>query len=403
MSRFNLHPELGLFYNRRMLSDQPVTVTIKLPLLLIFLLLSATACGSGSSGSGSTSKQTPTAITVGKKIFFDESLSSEGNQSCASCHDPDHGFADPDVSQTAPVSEGSVSGVFGNRNAPTTAYASFIPNFGKSTTATVETASEYQGGQFLDGRQPNLVAQAKDPFLNSREMNNTDAATVVSKVQNSSYSDEFKSVFGTDSFSNPVTAYNNIATAISAFEASTEMNPFSSKFDAVMAGTAQFTDSEARGFELFKGSTAKCANCHLAEGVSGNPALFTDFKYFNVGTPANSNNPIYQLDSGFIDRGLANNPSIDAGDINNETGKFRTPTLRNVELTAPYMHNGVYATLEDVIRHYDIQVTNEFITPEVNENIASELNPGLFISLGLTPQDYTDLENFMLTLTDGYQ
>ena len=368
----------------------------------ILALLAAVSALKACSGDGGSSSSTPaaTTVSVGKKIFFDNSLSSNGNQSCASCHDPASGFSTPGVTTIAPVSEGSVVGSFGNRNAPTSAYASFIPTFTRLTSTTVDgTTSNYQGGQFLDGRRNNLIEQAKDPFLNPVEMNNVDAADVVSKIAMAEYAKEFKQVFGDDIFDSTNNAYDKVAVAIAAFEASAEMNPFSSKFDAVMAAEATFTASEQRGFDLFKGNKAKCANCHTVDSPASG-SLFTDFRYFNVGTPANPNNPAGVL---FIDEGLGDshrNPVI--ADQAAQRGKFRTPTLRNIELTAPYMHNGSYDTLEDVIRHYDIQVTNGFITPEVNDNIAEELNPGLFTALGLLPQDYIDLENFMLTLSDGY-
>lgn len=373
-------------------------------LAVLLSVLNLSACGGGNDSASAGSAVTQ--LTVGKKIFFDTTLSSHANQSCASCHDPAHGFADPAVSQSAPVSEGSVPGAFGNRNAPTVGYASLIPNFGLSTTQHPETDSKYQGGQFLDGRRPDLVAQAKDPFLNPAEMNNIDAADVVSKVQNASYASEFIAVFGADAFDDIPTAYNHIATALSAFESSLEVNPFTSKFDAVMASQASFTASEQRGFDLFKGDRAKCANCHTVNSPDAAFSLFTDFKYFNIGTPANPDNPVYITNSTFVDEGLASNPNIDAADTTTERGKFRTPTLRNVELTAPYMHNGVYATLNEVITHYDITVPNAdgfgALNPEVTENIAAELNFGSYTVLGLTPEEYTDLENFMLTLTDGY-
>ena len=374
-----------------------ILAIVPLSFLLAFTLV-LNACGGG--GSSSSSGATATTVSIGKKLFFDINLSSNGNQSCSSCHDPASGFADPDASITAPVSEGSVAGNFGNRNAPTAAYASFIPAFTRLTSTTVDgTTSNYQGGQFLDGRRDSLIEQAKDPFLNPVEMNNVDAADVVNKVSMASYAKEFKQVFGDAIFSDVNNAYEKIATAIAAFEASEEMNSFSSKFDAVMAAQATFSASEQSGFDLFKGSKAKCANCHTVDSPADG-SLFTDFRYFNIGTPANPNNPAGAL---FIDEGLGDanrNPVIT--DQAAQLGKFRTPGLRNVELTAPYMHNGSYDTLEDVIRHYDIQVTNAFITPEVSNNIAEELNPGLFTALGLSPQEYTDLENFMLTLTDGF-
>jgi len=356
-------------------------------------------------GCGSSNDPSPTIITpsndvslasLGEKIFFDENLSSNSNQSCASCHDPVAGFADPDVTTTAPVSEGSVTASFGNRNAPTSAYASFSPDFGLSTSPdTSEDGSKYQGGQFLDGRSVDLVDQAKAPFLNEVEMNNADEAEVVNKVMNSTYADDFRSLFGSTVFDDTMTAYNNIAEAIAAFEKSKTMNPFTSKFDAFQLDPVNnpLTASELRGFELFKDeNTAKCANCHVIGDPDTEPALFTNFKYFNIGTPINPDNPDSTQDLGL-------------GAVVNETeedGKFKVPTLRNIALTAPYMHNGVYETLQEVVTHYDIQVANDFIFPEVNRNIASELNKGTFEGLNLSEQDYIDLIAFMETLTDGY-
>ena len=376
--------------------------------IVIISILFITACG-GSSGGGSDDAAGGAAgssmVALGKALFFDEDLSSNGNQSCGSCHDPVAGFADPDViTPAAPVSEGSVPGKFGNRNAPTAAYASLIPSFVKKSKTTVDgTVSNFKGGQFLDGRSRTLIDQAKEPFLNPVEMNNGDAANVVSKVQSARYADDFREVFGADAFNDTDQAYDNIAAAIAAFETSREMNPFTSKFDAVMAAgsTIDFTDSELRGFELFKGTKAKCANCHTVDDPAIG-SLFTDFNYYNIGTPKNPANPAYGVDPAFIDGGLGDSPDLTVAERAAEKGKFRVPTLRNIELTAPYMHNGVYKDLKEVTTHYDIQVANEFITPEVDVNIATELDAGGFVGLGLQPDDYTDLENFMLTLTDGF-
>jgi len=351
--------------------------------------------GCSSNSSTATGDGTVTAVTLGRKIFFDENLSSNANQSCASCHSPISGFADPRVLKTSPVSEGSVSGAFGNRNAPTSAYASFSPDFRLTTTAqTSEDPSKYEGGQFYDGRSLDLIEQAKAPFLNPVEMNNTDEADVVNKVQNSSYADDVRTVYGETAFDNINTAYTNIATALAAFEGSSEMNPFTSKFDAFMNDPVNnpLSDSERRGFNLFKDPNgAKCANCHTLD-VSGNtPSLFTNFKYYNIGVPANPDNPNNAQDLGL-------------GAVTLETdqeGKFKVPTLRNIELTPPYMHNGVHATLEDVVRHYDLFGDGN-IFADVNRNIASELNPGAETSMGLTPVNYIDLVAFMKTLTDGY-
>ncbi len=373
--------------------------------IIISTLFIASCGGGGGDGGGDDGDESSSLQTVGKKLFFDEDLSSDGNQSCASCHDPDFGFADPDVTVGAPVSEVSVAGEFGNRNAPTAAYASFTPDFVKVLNTTVDgTDSNFQGGQFLDGRATDLVEQAKGPFLNPVEMNNTDKAEVVTKVQNASYASEFTDVFGAGAFSDVDQAYDNIAAAIAAFEATSELSPFTSKFDAVMAGNATFTASEQNGFDLFTGATtpdAKCGNCHTVNSPDAAASLFTDFNYYNVGTPINQLNPAYVADNSFRDGGLGDRTDLTPAEQVAEQGKFRTPTLRNVELTAPYMHNGAHETLEEVITHYDL-FSDDNIIPEVNANLAEEMAPGLFQPLGLQPQDYIDLENFMLTLTDGY-
>jgi len=374
--------------------------------IALFTAILSAGCGGGS-GSDGPANSTPASVasiaSVGRAIFFDENLSSGSNQSCASCHDPAAGFADPGTSAIAPVSEGSVGGSFGNRNAPTAAYASFAPQFRLSATAqTSEDGSKYEGGQFVDGRRPDLVAQAKDPFLNPVEMNNVDAAQVVNAVRNAGYANDFLSVFGADALDDIATAYDFIAQALAAFETSPEVNPFTSKFDASLIGQYTMTPSELNGLTVFRGTKAKCANCHVIDNPAGGPALFTNFKYFNIGTPVNTMNPAFVSDNSFRDEGLAGNTDIAPADQVTERGKFKVPTLRNIELTAPYMHNGVYDTLDQVITHYDIIVADSFHVAEVNDNIASELNPFTDMGLGLSNQEKTDLINFMKTLTDGF-
>jgi len=362
---------------------------------LISLVISVVIVSGCGSGSVSTDNG-PTLQELGKKIFFDETLSSSNTQSCGSCHDPASGFADPDVSSDNPVSEGSETDSFGDRNAPTAAYAFFIPAFSQdvaTTPAPDNTVSNYLGGQFLDGRSQDLTQQAKEPFLNPLEMNNVNTAEVVGKVKTANYANDFIAIFGSGAFDNIDTAYDNIAKAIAAFEASAEVNAFSSKFDDVMAGAASFTASEQRGFNLFKGDKAKCANCHTIPDTD--PVLFTNHRFYNIGTPSNSNNPAVIVNSGFIDNGVGDNTMvINAGDASTEAGKFRTPTLRNIALTAPYMHNGVFQTLDQVINHYGLKM--QFAFAEVDANLANEI---AFddSSLGLTEVDKTD---FMKTLTD---
>jgi len=372
---------------------------------LSIVVFSLVACGSGGdTPTGGGGGITATEEEVGKLIFEDTRLSANMDQSCATCHSgaPGDGFADPDVTVNAPVSEGSILGEFGNRNAPTSAYAMFTPAFAQITDPV--RGQIYMGGQFLDGRRDTLEEQAKDPFLNPVEMANPANLAVVNKVRNGPYADEFMSVYGSDVFDNTDTAYDRIAEAIAAFERSDEMNPFNSKFDCFLQDAAMYPLSaqEQAGLDIFDDPDGgKCSNCHTItpDPVSGE-VLLTNFQYFNIGVLANPDNPADPtIDLGLGGRLLADGMAPATAAL--EDGKFKTPTLRNIADTGPYMHNGVHATLEDVIRHYDL-FADDNIIPEVNSsNIADELGAGTFVVLGLQPQDYLDLIAFMETLTDG--
>lgn len=139
----------------------------------------------------------------------------------------------------------------------------------------------------------------------------------------------------------------HISQAIVAFERTATFAPFTSKYDAVQKGLAVFTVAESNGFALFNGK-GQCAACHHTPNDS---EVFSNFVFDNIGVPANPNNPFLTLDASLNPAGTA---LVDLGlggvlNSTNENGKFRTPTLRNITLTAPYMHNGVFATLTDVI------------------------------------------------------
>jgi cytochrome c peroxidase len=333
-------------------------------------------------GNGVSSRALLPIEDLGKALFEDTNLSEPAGQGCVSCHHPDAGFADPD--QELPVSEGVIAGRFGNRNSPSAAYAFLFPEF---------NASKSTGGQFWDGRAANLVEQAKGPFLNPVEMNNPDKATVVAKVQAATYASLFEAEFGPGAFADVETAYHNIAVAIAAYEASSEVNPFTSKFDYVQAGLAEFTPQEAAGEKLFSGR-GKCAHCHSDSASKNNPVSFTDFDYHNLGLPTNTAFPEF-FPPGFVDNGLGGV----SGDPR-ENGLFKTPHLRNIAMTPPYMHNGVLATLKDVVHFYNTRdVAGEWPAPEVDENISSSF----LGDLGLTSAEEDDIVAYMLTFTDGYQ
>jgi len=356
--------------------------------------LGALGCSDGETSVQPTDELTVDAAVVGKLLYFDKSLSAPSGQSCGSCHDPESGYAEPHGE--LPVSQGVLSWLVGNRNAPSAAYAAFSPSFHFD-----EAKGIYVGGQFWDGRAATLVDQAKGPFLNPVEMHNKDAAQVVASVKASAYADLFERVFGEGILDTPDAAYDKIAVAIAAYESSDEVNSFSSKFDFVMQGKATFTDAEARGKELFE-TKGKCADCHTSKaGPDGEPPVFTDFTYDNLGVPRNPTLPFYDMPpeynpdgQGFIDRGLG--PMVGKP---SEDGKFKVPTLRNIAKTAPYMHNGVFATLRDVVDFYNTRDVNPaWDPPEVAENVNTmELG-----DLKLTDQEVDDIVAFMRTLSDGY-
>ncbi len=332
---------------------------------------------------------------VGKLLYFDTNLSSPAGQSCASCHSPEAGFADPD--QDLPVSVGVRAWRTGNRNSPSAAYAAYSPDFHFDSAQGL-----YVGGQFWDGREDDLVGQAKGPFLNPLEMGNTTEEQVVDKVRASEYADLFATVFGEDVFDDAEEAYEAVGQAIAAYERSPEVNRFSSKFDAYVKGEVQLSAQELRGLKLFNDAKrAKCAECHVSEPQGGVPALFTDFTYDNLGTPKNPQNPFYKLSQehnpdgeAFVDKGLGGALGDPAYD-----GMFKVPTLRNIALTAPYMHNGVFSTLEQVVSFYNTRDTDSsWGAPEVKRNVNTEE----LGDLGLTPTEVADIVAFLQTLSDGY-
>ncbi|HID49431.1 MAG TPA: c-type cytochrome [Chromatiales bacterium] len=335
---------------------------------------------------------TVTAVEVGKMIFEDTRLSANRNQSCATCHAASAGFADPDVSKANPVSEGSIAGKFGDRNAPPSAYAKFAPAFEQIMDPV--RGLIYAGGQFLDGRRDTLEQQAKDPFLNPVEMANPNKQAVVDKVQNGPYADQFMAVYGSNVFTDTDTAFDRIAEAIAAFERSDEMNPFNSRFDCFQKDPVQYPldTQEQMGLNVFQGK-GKCANCHTldTDPVSGK-ILFTNFQYFNIGVPANPDNPANKANAGFVDFGLGGRLGAPA-----ENGKFKTPTLRNIEKTSPYMHNGVFDTLTEVVEFYNIE-EKEFASPP--PEVINDINPDVDF-LDLNSQQIEALVAFLKTLTDG--
>jgi cytochrome c peroxidase len=332
---------------------------------------------------------------LGKLLFFDESLSTPPGQSCATCHSPEAGFGDP--VQELPVSRGARPDRFGNRNDLTAAYAAFIPPLRFD-----EEEGLWVGGLFWDGRAADLAEQAKSPLLNPLEMANPDIETIVQALRAVDYRDLFLEVYGGDALNDAASAFDAMADAIAAYESTREVSPFDSKYDLFLAGEAQLTEQELRGLALYElEEKGNCAACHPNRpGADGSPALFTDFTYDNLGVPKNPENPFYSLSAqlnpdgtDYVDLGLG--PVVGDPDMN---GMFRVPTLRNVALTPPYMHNGVFKTLYQAVAFYNTRDVTPWPAPEWPGNV----NRDELGDLGLIPQEIEDLVAFLHTLSDGY-
>jgi len=334
-----------------------------------------------------------TKALLGKALFTSKELSQNKTMACDTCHDLNHAMID---SRTASVTNGASTGddgvSIGDRNAPTATYAAFTPDFG------IDDEGLYVGGQFLDGRASNLKAQAKGPFLNPVEMNMTNATAVVNRVQaDASLASQMKTVYGASIFDNDKAAYDAVADAIATFESTTEFSPFDSKFDRAYDGSYTYTAQEVQGKTLFE-SKGRCIACHP---INGYHPLITDHSYDNLGVPENTTlRGLNGVGSGAKDKGLrtqVGNPSLD--------GTFKVPSLRNVAVTGPYMHNGVFKNLKTVIHFYNTRDIGG-LNPEDNNTVfkiaevPSTVNHTELGELGLSDAEEDALVAFLKTFTD---
>jgi len=339
---------------------------------------------------------------LGARLFVDPNLSRNRTQSCSTCHHPDYAFTDPrPTSVGRAVSAGDADGAIGDRNTPTLMYASMTPAFAKHPDGKAT------GGLFWDGRADTLEEQAKGPLLNPVEMNMPDSAAVAERLaENTAYVESFRALFGEEVFSSPDRTLQAAAEALAAYQRTPEFAPFDSKYDRVMRGEEKFTVQEEFGRQVFL--TWNCQLCHrpLRSGGSFQTELFTSFEYHNIGLPVNTAvRSLSGMGDGYVDRGLNN-----AHPNNSEwSGLFKVATLRNVAVTGPYMHNGVFKELRTAIEFYNkytsrspaAQINREtgqnWGEPEVPENIsATQLKSGL----ALNDARIEALEAFLKTLTD---
>ena len=431
---------------------------------------------------GKTTPGSPQRIVMlGKILFFDKNLSVNRNTACAFCHMPQTGFqgAIEVVNRTTVNQPGSVRTRFSARKPPSAAYAAFSPPLYYRASST-----DFVGGNFWDLRATGLrlrnpsASQAEGSPLNPTEMANMEPACIVRRLSQRPYRYFWDEVLGPRAFdvtwpagvdkicsrpnSNPSLkigsevpgpnetpyvvqlsqqdrvrvqyTFDAMAQAIATFEESPEVSPFSSKFDAFLAGKAQLSPSEQRGYDLFNGK-AKCNTCHVDPGGDKRP-LFTDETTGNLGIPKNPALAFYRqtvpdaygyvgdpAGTAFVDkaaggylRSVENNVRPWKKLASQFDGRFRVPTLRNLDMrpdpsfVKAYGHNGYFKSLKEIVHFYNtrdrlrrcaVGSPGEKVTcwppPEVSVNIDTTC-----CDLGLSDQQEDDLVSFLKTLTDGY-
>lgn len=321
----------------------------------------------------SDNPQTPEKIALGKRLFEDKRFSADGTVSCANCHDPQKAFTDG-----LPTSEG-IKKLKGTRNALTVVNAA------------------YYDSQFWDGRRPSLEEQSKDPLINPIEHGLPSHARVLETIHSDeSYTSQFKSVFGVTPQQITI---DHVAKAIASFERTIVSGD--SPFDRYLYGgdKTALSESAIRGLEIYR-VKGRCQDCH---SIGQTNAIFTDNKFHNVGVGFKRlGTRAIQIANAFrkakqegkdIDKAVLGDQEIsELGRFvvtlrPSDIGAFKTPTLRNIAVTAPYMHDGSIQTLEEVIELYNKG-------GEDNPFLDSGIRP-----LNLTDQEKVDLLAFMKSLT----
>ncbi|MET3108491.1 cytochrome c peroxidase [Oxalobacteraceae bacterium GrIS 2.11] len=367
-------------------------------------------------------------MTLGRKIFNDAGLSSNGKMSCATCHSPANAYGPTNNLAVQPGGPGMTS--MGFRNTPSLRYLhspiNFTEHFYEPEVTGGKDDQGPTGGRTWDGRVNSGHDQALMPLMDRNEMANSSTTEIAERLSKSNYAKEFSEIVsapGENVFDNTDAAVGWMTVAIEMFEQSEEdFHPFTSKFDAYLQDQANFTPSEKRGLDLFNDiKKGNCASCHTDthKSVASHLPVFTDFGFVALAVPRNPAIPA-NANPAFFDLGLCGPLRIDLRDRAEYCGLFRTPTLRNVALRKSYFHNGAMHSLHKVVEFY----VNRDITPEKWYSRAADGKVNLYDDLPvqyrknvnveapfaplpgnkprLNASEINDVVAFLNTLSDGY-
>ncbi|KUZ72316.1 cytochrome-c peroxidase [Burkholderia ubonensis] len=361
---------------------------------------------------------------LGKQLFFDPSLSGSGKLACASCHSAEHAFGPPNALSVQLGGDDMRRAGF--RAVPSLKYLRGIPPFSEHFHDSPDEGDESvdagpTGGLTWDGRVDTRDAQARIPLTSPFEMSSS-PAKVAKAVRAAPYVDAFRKAFGDKVLADDQATFDAVLRALDAFQQQPALfDPYTSKYDAYLAGKAQLTPAELRGLQLFNDERkGNCASCHLSQRtLEGGPPQFSDFGLIAIGVPRNRALPVNR-DPRFYDLGACGPERTDLKGRGEFCGLFRTPSLRNVATRKTFFHNGVYHSLEDVMRFYvERDIHPEKFYPVVHgkvqrfddlpkrywDNINREppfdRKPG--DQPALNEAEIKDVIAFLNTLTDGYR
>ncbi|MDB5361689.1 MAG: cytochrome-c peroxidase [Rhodospirillales bacterium] len=334
----------------------------KISLLIVLLLstgLGRTAVGDVAPATmtrAAVRQQTRALQDLGARMFRDPALSASGKLACASCHDPAHGFGPPN--DLAVQMGGADMKQPGTRAVPSLTYLEATPAFTEHFFDSEDDGDESidngpTGGLTWDGRVDRGREQARIPLLSAYEMANNDEASAAGRIEAAGYAAQLRRILGVK-LAGPDAVFDAAVAALEVYEQDYRVfYPYSSKYDAYLAGKATLAPAEARGLALFEDpDKGNCASCHLSRRANnGAPPEFTDYGMIALGVPRNRTIPA-NADPGHVDLGLCGPERTDFKDRPDYCGRFKTPSLRNVAQRQVFMHNGVFHSLKQVLEFY---------------------------------------------------